>query len=68
MYRHKTEKQMSNVKNVRTLMLPEPSEDNKRSLLLPQVQANNWLRQTSQRQRRATSTCGTSCPTAVTPR
>jgi hypothetical protein len=37
MYLHKMEKRMSNVKNVRTLMLLEPSDDNKRSLLLPQV-------------------------------
>jgi hypothetical protein len=43
MYRRKMEKQMSNVKSVRTLMLPEPSDDNKRSLLLPQVQDNNRL-------------------------
>jgi hypothetical protein len=43
MYRRKTEKQLSNIKSVRTLMLPEPSDDNKSSLLLPQVQANNWL-------------------------
>jgi hypothetical protein len=37
MYRRKMEKQMSNVKNVRTLVPPEPSDDNKSSLLLPQV-------------------------------
>jgi hypothetical protein len=44
MYRRKMEKQMSNVKSVRTLMLPEPSDDSKGSLLLlPQVQANNRL-------------------------
>jgi hypothetical protein len=41
MYHHKMEKQTNNVKNVRTLMPPEPSNDNKRSLLLPQVQVNN---------------------------
>jgi hypothetical protein len=35
------EKQMNNVKSVKTSMLPELSDDNKRSLLLPQVQANN---------------------------
>jgi hypothetical protein len=35
------EKQMNNVKSVRMLMLPELSDDNKRSLLVPQVQANN---------------------------
>jgi hypothetical protein len=35
------EKQDSNVKRVKTLMLPEPSDDNKMSLPLPQVQANN---------------------------
>jgi hypothetical protein len=43
MYRRKMEKQMSNVKSMRTLMLPEPSDDNKSSLLLPQVQASNRL-------------------------
>jgi hypothetical protein len=43
MYRRMMEKQMSNIKNVGTLMPPEPSDDNKRSLLLPQVQVNNWL-------------------------
>jgi hypothetical protein len=43
MYRHKMEKQMNNVKSVRTPMLPEPSDDNKSSLLLPQAQANNRL-------------------------
>jgi hypothetical protein len=37
MYHRKMEKQTSNVKNVKTLMLPEPSDDNKRSLPLPQV-------------------------------
>jgi hypothetical protein len=37
MYRRKMEKQTSNIKSVRTLMLPEPSDDNTRSLLLPQV-------------------------------
>jgi hypothetical protein len=37
------EKQMNNVKNVRTPMLPELFDDNKSSLLLPQVQANNRL-------------------------
>jgi hypothetical protein len=43
MYRRKMEKQMNNVKIMRTLMLPELSKDNKRSLLLPQVQANSCL-------------------------
>jgi hypothetical protein len=37
------EKPMSNAKSVRTPMLPELSDDNKRSLLLPQLQANNRL-------------------------
>jgi hypothetical protein len=37
------EKQMNNVKSVRTPMLPEPSDENKSSLLLPQVQATNRL-------------------------
>jgi hypothetical protein len=35
------EKQDSNVKRVKTLMLPEPSDDNKMSPPLPQVQAYN---------------------------
>jgi hypothetical protein len=43
MCRHKMEKQMSNVKSVKTPMLPEPSGDNKSSLLLPQVHATNRL-------------------------
>jgi hypothetical protein len=43
MYRSKTEKQMSNVKRVKKPMLPEPSDDNKSSLSLSQVQANNQL-------------------------
>jgi hypothetical protein len=34
---------MSNVKSVKMPMLPEPSGDNKNSLLLPQVQATNRL-------------------------
>jgi hypothetical protein len=37
MYHHKMEKQTSNANNVRTPMLPEPSDDNKSSLLLPHV-------------------------------
>jgi hypothetical protein len=41
MYHLKMGKPMSNVKSVKTPMLPELSDDNKRSLLLPQVQANN---------------------------
>jgi hypothetical protein len=41
MYRCKMEKQTTSVKNVKTLMLPEPSDDNKRSPSLPQVQACN---------------------------
>jgi hypothetical protein len=43
MYRRKMEKQASNVKNVRTIMLLEPSDDNKSSMLLPHVQATNRL-------------------------
>jgi hypothetical protein len=43
MYRCEMEKQMSNVNSVKTPMLPEPSGDNKSSLLLPQVQATNRL-------------------------
>jgi hypothetical protein len=37
MYHRKMEKQMSNAKSVRMLMLPELFVDNKRSLLPPQV-------------------------------
>jgi hypothetical protein len=43
MYHRKMEKQMSSVKNVKTLMLPELSDDNKRSPPLHQVQAYNRL-------------------------
>jgi hypothetical protein len=43
MYRHKMEKHASNVNNVKTPMLPELSDDNKRSQPLPQVQAYNQL-------------------------
>jgi hypothetical protein len=41
MYHRKLEKPMSNVKSVKTPMLPEPFDDNKNLLLLPQEQANN---------------------------
>jgi hypothetical protein len=37
MYHRKMEKQTSNAKNVRTPMLPEPSDNNKSLFLLPQV-------------------------------
>jgi hypothetical protein len=43
MYHCKIEKQTSSVKNEKTLMLPEPSDENKRLLPLPQVQAYNRL-------------------------
>jgi hypothetical protein len=43
MCRHKMEKQMSSVKNVKTLMLPEPFDNNKRSQPLLQVQVYNRL-------------------------
>jgi hypothetical protein len=43
MYRHKMEKQTSSIKRVKTPMLPEPSDGNKRLQLLPQVQAYNRL-------------------------
>jgi hypothetical protein len=43
MCRHKMEKQTSNDKSVKTPILPEPSGDNKSSLLLPKVQANHRL-------------------------
>jgi hypothetical protein len=39
----KMEKHTNNDKSVKTPMLPEPSGDNKSSLLLPQVQANHRL-------------------------
>jgi hypothetical protein len=39
----KMEKQTNNDNSVKTPMLPEPSGDNKSSLLLPQVQANHRL-------------------------
>jgi hypothetical protein len=41
MYHLKVGKPMSNAKSMRTPMLLELSDDNKRSLLLPQMQANN---------------------------
>jgi hypothetical protein len=37
------EKQMSSVKSVETVMLPEPSDDNMKSPPLRQVQAYKWL-------------------------
>jgi hypothetical protein len=43
MYRRKMEKQTCSVKSVKTPMLPELSDDNKRSQPLPQVQAYNRL-------------------------
>jgi hypothetical protein len=43
MYRCKMEKQTSSVKNVKMLTLPKLSDDNKKLLPLPQVQAYNWL-------------------------
>jgi hypothetical protein len=43
MYRSKMEKQTRSIKNMKTPMLPELSNDNKRSQLLPQVQAYNRL-------------------------
>jgi hypothetical protein len=43
MYHRKMGKQMNKVKNVRRPMLPELFDDNKSSLLLPQVQAKNQL-------------------------
>jgi hypothetical protein len=43
MYHRKMEKQMNNVKSVRTPLQPELFDDNKSSLLLPQVQDNNRL-------------------------
>jgi hypothetical protein len=43
MYHLKMEKQMSNTKSVRTLTLLELSDEIKRSMLLPQAQANNQV-------------------------
>jgi hypothetical protein len=43
MYHCKTEKQMRNVKSVKTLTPTELSDDNKRSQPMPQVQAFNQL-------------------------
>jgi hypothetical protein len=43
MYHRKMEKQTHNIRSVKTLMLPELFEDNKRSQPLPQVQAYNRL-------------------------
>jgi hypothetical protein len=40
MYHRKMEKQMRNIKSVKTPTPPELSDDNKRSL--PQVQTSNW--------------------------
>jgi hypothetical protein len=45
------EKQMSNAKSMRTLMLPELSDDNKRSLPPSQVQANSQVNNRSTRDR-----------------
>jgi hypothetical protein len=55
MYHLKMEKQMSNAKSVRTPMLLELSDDNKRSLLLPQVQANNQVNNRSTPDRSTTT-------------
>jgi hypothetical protein len=49
------EKQMSNAKSVRMPMLPELSDDNKRSPLLPQVQANNQVNNRSTPDRSTTT-------------
>jgi hypothetical protein len=43
MYHRKMEKPTSSVKNVKMPMMPELSDNNKRSQALPQVQAYNWL-------------------------
>jgi hypothetical protein len=55
MYHLKMEKQMSNVRSVRTPTLQELSDDNKRSLLLPQVQANNQVNNCSTLDRSTTT-------------
>jgi hypothetical protein len=55
MYRRKMEKQMNNVKSVKMPMLPELSDDNKRSLLLPQVQTKNQANNHSTRDRSTTT-------------
>jgi hypothetical protein len=72
MYHLKMGKPMSNARSMRTPMLPELSDDNKRTLLLPQVLANNQANKrscrSSQQQHQETSTHGTSCSSAATPR
>jgi hypothetical protein len=57
MYYRKMEKLMSNAKSVRMLMLPELSDDNKRSLPPPQVQAKSQVNNRSTRDR-STPTLG----------
>jgi hypothetical protein len=57
MYRRKMEKQTRSVKSVKTQMLPELSNNNKRSQPLPQVQAYNRLMSD-----RSTPTPGRSIP------
>jgi hypothetical protein len=57
MYHLKMGKPMSNAKSVRTSMLLELFDDNKSSLLLPQVQANNQANNHSTR-KRSTPTLG----------
>jgi hypothetical protein len=43
MYHRKMEKQTRSIKSVKTPMLPELFDDNKRSQPLSQLQAFNWL-------------------------
>jgi hypothetical protein len=61
MYHHKMEKQTHSIKSVKT-PTPELSDDNKRSQLLPQVQAFNRLMLV-----RSTPMSGRSIPTPVKP-
>jgi hypothetical protein len=68
MCHNKMEKETSNDKSVKTLMLPELSGNNKSSLSLPQVQDNHRLTPV-----KSTSTSGNKLlwnqlPTAATPR
>jgi hypothetical protein len=59
---------MRSVKSVKTPTLPELFDNNKRSQPLPQLQAFNRLTPDMTTPTRATSTCGTDGPIAVTPR
>jgi hypothetical protein len=69
MYHLKMEKQMNNARSARMPTPPELFVGNKNSLLLSLLQVNNQINnqstRASQRQRRPTSTRGTSRPSAT---